>query len=330
MRMDRRWFPARSCKRDDASGTWPCTRWAERRRDAAAQARDHELREDGRSDRQQARAVARAGQLRHAVFGLRHHRAQLLRHGRDRRCRARPGRRRSQHRAVAARRRAPDVRGHDRDPGPRRVHASAAQPRGRLLRPGADRRDAGARRDAARRGAAARRAGVGGRHARRTARCSRARRPSRRSIRSPSRCRARCSSATPISRRSRWSTARATTTACSSNKNGEVVASWASFAYESGREIAQENRGIPAELLIEMLPLVRDGRALHSLEAELQPVPLASARKLGLPDAWVQRLEQHSPERRQVLSVAAAGRRLAGDAAAALGRSAPRYRRRRS
>jgi len=52
------------------------------------------------------------------------------------------------------------------------------------------------------------------------------------------------------------------------------------------------------------LPLVRDGRALHSLEAELLPIPLSGARKLGLPDRWIQRLEQHSPERRQALSVA--------------------------
>jgi pro-apoptotic serine protease NMA111 len=59
--------------------------------------------------------------------------------------------------------------------------------------------------------------------------------------------------------------------------------------------------------------LVRDGRALHSLEAELQPVPLASARKLGLTDAWVQRMEQHSPERRQVLGV----QRLVGGSPAA-------------
>jgi pro-apoptotic serine protease NMA111 len=87
------------------------------------------------------------------------------------------------------------------------------------------------------------------------------------------------------------------------NKSGEVVASWASFAYESGRDITQENRGVPADLLIEMVPLARDGRELHSLEAELRPVPLASARKLGLPDRWVQRLEQHSPERRQILAV---------------------------
>ena len=110
------------------------------RRGPAAEAGDHELREDGRSDRQQARAVAGAGQLRHAVLRLRHHRAQLLRHRADPRRRARAGARRSQHRAVAARRRAPDVLGHDRDPGPRRIRASAAQPRGRLVRPGAHRR----------------------------------------------------------------------------------------------------------------------------------------------------------------------------------------------
>jgi pro-apoptotic serine protease NMA111 len=87
------------------------------------------------------------------------------------------------------------------------------------------------------------------------------------------------------------------------NKQGEVIATWASFAYEAGREIAQENRGIPADLIVEMLPLARGERTLHSLEVELLPVPLASARKLGLPDYWVRRLEQHSPDRRQALSV---------------------------
>lgn len=97
------------------------------------------------------------------------------------------------------------------------------------------------------------------------------------------------------------------------NKNGEVVATWASFAYEAGREMAQENRGIPAELIAEMLPVVRDGNVLHSLEAELLPIPLAGARKLGLSDSWIQRLEQHSPERRQALSIA----RLVGGAPAA-------------
>ncbi len=102
------------------------------------------------------------------------------------------------------------------------------------------------------------------------------------------------------------------------NKQGEVVATWASFAYEAGRETAQENRGIPAEQILEMLPLVRGEATLHSLEAELIPVPLAGARKLGLSDGWVQRLEQHSPERRQALSVS---RLVGGSPAAKLLRS---------
>lgn len=102
------------------------------------------------------------------------------------------------------------------------------------------------------------------------------------------------------------------------DKNGEVLATWASFAYEAGREIAQEPRGVPADLLLEMLHIVRDGATLHSLEAELQPIPLASARKLGLSDAWIKRLELHSPERRQVLSVT---RLVGGSPAAALLRS---------
>ena len=171
-----------------------------KRRRSAAQAGEHELREDGRSDRQQARAVAGAGQFRHAVLRVRHHRAQLLRHRPDPRRRARARARRSQHRADAARRRAADVLGNHRDPGPGRVRASAAQPRDRLLRPCAHRHDAGALRDAARRRAAARRAGLGGRRAagRQSAIALGDRRI--RSIRSRIRCRERCSSATPISR----------------------------------------------------------------------------------------------------------------------------------
>jgi S1-C subfamily serine protease len=102
------------------------------------------------------------------------------------------------------------------------------------------------------------------------------------------------------------------------NKNGEVIATWASFAYEAGRDMAQENRGISAELLAEMLTAVRDGKALRSLEAELLPVPLAGARKLELPDAWISKFEAHSPDRRQVLSVS---RLVGGSPASTLLRS---------
>jgi pro-apoptotic serine protease NMA111 len=88
-----------------------------------------------------------------------------------------------------------------------------------------------------------------------------------------------------------------------SDKEGNVVGTWSSFAYENGRELAQDNRGVPIDVVADMLERVRTGRALHSLEAEFSVLPLAGARELGLPEAWTQRLAQHTPTRRQVLSV---------------------------
>jgi S1-C subfamily serine protease len=87
------------------------------------------------------------------------------------------------------------------------------------------------------------------------------------------------------------------------NQRGEVLASWASFAFDSGRDTEQQNRGVPAELIQETLTLAREKRPLHSLEAEFVPVSLASARQLGLGDEWIRKLEQHSPGRRQVLGI---------------------------
>ena len=56
-----------------------------------------------------------------------------------------------------------------------------------------------------------------------------------------------------------------------SDKEGNVLGTWSSFAYENGRELAQENRGVPIDLVADMLDRVRTGRALHSLEAEFAP-----------------------------------------------------------
>lgn len=98
-----------------------------------------------------------------------------------------------------------------------------------------------------------------------------------------------------------------------SDKEGNVLGTWSSFAYENGRELAQENRGVPIDLAADMLDRVRTGRALHSLEAELSALPLANARELGLSESWTQRLAQHTPTRRQVLSVV----RLVGGSPAA-------------
>jgi S1-C subfamily serine protease len=93
---------------------------------------------------------------------------------------------------------------------------------------------------------------------------------------------------------------------------GEVLATWSSFAYDAAREIAQDTRGVPIELVADMLERVRDNRPLHSLEAELTAVPLASAREIGLPDSWTERLAQHNPTRRQALSIV----RMVGGSAA--------------
>ena len=65
-----------------------------------------------------ARPLARDGDLRHAVLGLGRHRAQLSRHRARRRCAARPGGRRPQHRAGSGGRRAPSP-----SPAPSRCRA---------------------------------------------------------------------------------------------------------------------------------------------------------------------------------------------------------------
>jgi S1-C subfamily serine protease len=100
-----------------------------------------------------------------------------------------------------------------------------------------------------------------------------------------------------------------------SDEKGDVLALWSSFAFESQRELEQINRGIPADLVSEMIGVVADGRPLYSFEAEFDVQSLAAARELGLPDEWVRRFEEHNPQRRQVLGI---NRLVAGSPAAAL------------
>ncbi len=85
--------------------------------------------------------------------------------------------------------------------------------------------------------------------------------------------------------------------------SGAVVGLWSSFAWESGRELQQENRGVAIGIVQDMLRRVQTKQPVYSLEAELVPQPLAVARRLGLPDPWVKKLEVASPNQRQVLSI---------------------------
>jgi S1-C subfamily serine protease len=87
------------------------------------------------------------------------------------------------------------------------------------------------------------------------------------------------------------------------DKSGNVLGLWSSFAYESGREVSQDNRGVPIALVADMLDRVRTDKPLHSLEAEFGVQPLASAREIGLSDEWTRKLAQQNPTERQVLTV---------------------------
>ena len=96
---------------------------------------------------------------------------------------------------------------------------------------------------------------------------------------------------------------------------GRVRGLWASFAYENGRELAQEMRGIDASLVADTLALLGSGAPLRSLEAQFSVLPLSAARALGLDDAWITRLQLARPASRQVLSVS---RLVAGSDAASV------------
>jgi S1-C subfamily serine protease len=85
-------------------------------------------------------------------------------------------------------------------------------------------------------------------------------------------------------------------------KSGRVIGLWSSFAYENGRELTQDNRGVPIDVVDDMLRRVQNNSVLHSLEVEFATSPIASAREFGLTDEWTKKLTQHSPSERQVLT----------------------------
>jgi S1-C subfamily serine protease len=99
------------------------------------------------------------------------------------------------------------------------------------------------------------------------------------------------------------------------NRKGEVVALWSSFAWQGNGQLRQENRGMPAEYVAELLERARSGQPLHSLEVEWAQTSLADARRLGLPAGWAERIAGHDPERRRILGVT---RTVAGSPAAGL------------
>jgi S1-C subfamily serine protease len=99
------------------------------------------------------------------------------------------------------------------------------------------------------------------------------------------------------------------------DKRGAVVAKWVSFAFDGGGDSGQINRGLSAEMVSEFVDVVRSGSPVYSLEVELGYTPLFAARKLGLDEEWLDKLESHNPSGRRALSVS---RLVAGAPAAHL------------
>ena len=87
------------------------------------------------------------------------------------------------------------------------------------------------------------------------------------------------------------------------DRKGRVAASWSSFVLQSGGETAQINRGVGSEVILQFLNTVREGRPFYSLEAEFVYAPLFAARKMGVDEEWIERLERNNPVRRRALSI---------------------------
>ncbi len=88
-----------------------------------------------------------------------------------------------------------------------------------------------------------------------------------------------------------------------SNPQGEVLGLWSSFAFDTANGVGQDLQGVPIAPVRDMIGRMRSGQPLHSLDVELALTPLASARLIGLAPTWAKRLADDSATRRVVLTV---------------------------
>ena len=87
------------------------------------------------------------------------------------------------------------------------------------------------------------------------------------------------------------------------DKQGGVTTLWTSFAYDDANRTQEVQRGIPIDVVREMVQSVEAKTALRTLDVEFYPAALSQARKLGLPDDWARKLGAVDPQRREVLTV---------------------------
>ena len=108
---------------------------------------------------------------------------------------------------------------------------------------------------------------------------------------------------------------------------GRVSALWSGFPFNAGEQRVQtagggttmahvqrmSRAGLPAEHVQAMLDLLKRGAAWRSLEVAWEAIPLSVALRRGLPETWRSRVQEHDPQRLQVLAV---NRTVAGTPAA--------------
>lgn len=87
------------------------------------------------------------------------------------------------------------------------------------------------------------------------------------------------------------------------DRKGRVGAFQASFSYNDGQQAKAVFRVIPADVVREVVDLARGETGLRTLGWELGVVPLPRAVERGLPGDEAERLVAHDPERRSVLQV---------------------------
>jgi len=88
--------------------------------------------------------------------------------------------------------------------------------------------------------------------------------------------------------------------------DGAMIAYKTVFAFQSGKKRQNFWGAVPVEVLRDFVEQARrqEHLGVTTLECEFNEVTLAEARHLGLDNDWTTRLVEHSPNRRQALSVA--------------------------
>ncbi|HED35204.1 MAG TPA: hypothetical protein ENJ08_13490 [Gammaproteobacteria bacterium] len=89
-----------------------------------------------------------------------------------------------------------------------------------------------------------------------------------------------------------------------SDEEGQVLAVWSSFAYNSGGVLKQYEWAVPAAFVKDLLAQWDCCKKfeVRSLEVGLATLSIAQARKLGLSDEWTERMQEDNAKR-QVLAV---------------------------